>query len=281
MISKGDSACGREPQFFNKFRLPGKVALVMGGSHGIGKAIALAFAEAGADVIIAARNLSNLEEAAQEISQKTDRKILPVPADVCQITELDSLVKKSMKEFDHIDILVNNAGGSEGTFGSIFNIDEEKWDAVLATNLKGAFFLSQAVARIMRDKSGGSIINIASDSGARPDGGLGVYGVAKAGLIFLTRVLAQELGQYNIRVNAICPGLIKTRLTEYLFAKPQFLKEVAEFHVLRDNGAGLPEDIAGAVLFFASEASSFATGQTLVLDGGLTVTSRTSLATLQ
>ncbi len=250
--------------FLDKFRLPGKVALVTGGSRGIGRAIALALAEAGADIILASRKLPDLEATAQEISQM-GRKVLPVQANVRQLPEIDNLIKKSMEEFSHIDILVNNAG-TNPLFGSAFEMDEKIWDIVIGLNLKGYFFLSQAVGKIMRDKGGGTIINTASSAGIRPDVGLGIYSISKAGVIMLTQVLAQEWGQYNIRVNAIAPGVIKTRLSETLWADPTRLKETENNTAL--GRVAEPEEMADAVLFFASEASSYITGQTLALDGG-------------
>ena len=189
--------------FLGKFRLPGKVALITGGSRGIGKAIALGLAEAGADIILASRKLPDLEMVAQEIIHM-GRRALPVSANVRYLQEIDSLVKKAMEEFGHIDILVNNAG-TNPVFGSVFNIDEKAWDVTTGLNLKGYFFLSQAVGKVMRDKGGGAIINIASEGGIRPGVGMGVYCISKAGVIMLTQVLAQEWGQYNIRVNAIAP----------------------------------------------------------------------------
>lgn len=272
----------------DRFHLDGKVALVTGGSHGIGKAIALSLAEAGADVIIAARNLSDLQKTAQEISKKTGRKVLPVSANICNLPEIDTLVSKSMEEFSHINVLVNNAGGSLGTFGPAFNITEEKWDLLFATNLKGAFFLSLAVGKMMRDKGGCTIVNVASDVGLRPEAGLSGYSVAKAGVVMLTRVLALEWSQYNIRVNAICPGLIKTRLTEYHWVEhPHLLKEVGEFKLVGTLGSapgeppiagiGRPEDIASVALFLASDASAFMTGEILLVNGQDTVSSRTTI----
>jgi len=250
--------------FLEKFRVDGKVALITGGSRGIGKAIALALAEAGADVALASRKLPELEATAEEI-HKMGRKAVPVQANVRHLPEIDNLVKKTMEEFGRIDILVNNAG-TNPVFGSIFKMDETVWDIIMGLNLKGYFFLSQAVAKIMCDKGGGTIINTASEGGLRPAIGLGAYSVSKAGVIMLTQVLAQELGQYNIRVNAIAPGVIKTRLSEALWSDPTRVKETENNTAL--GRIAEPEEMADAVLFFASEASSYITGQTILLDGG-------------
>jgi len=262
--------------FSGKFSLTGKIALITGGSRGIGKAIALALAEAGADVIIASRKLPDLEVAAQEISQ-TGRRVLAVPANVRHLPEIDNLVKKSIEEFGHIDILVNNAGANP-VFGSVFNIDEKAWEITIGLNLKGYFFLSQSVGKIMRDKGSGNIINISSEDGFRPGVGLGVYSVSKAGVIMLTQALAQEWGQYNIRVNAIAPGVVRTKFSELLWTDPVIAKEAEKNTAL--GRIAEPEEIASAALFLASEASSYMTGQTLLLDGGHFSSVRTLLSTI-
>jgi len=262
--------------FLDKFRLPGKVALVTGGSRGMGKAIALALAEAGADLILASRKLPDLQAAAQEISQ-TGRKVLAVPTNVRHLSEIDSLVKKSVEEFGHIDILVNNAGANP-QYDSVFKVDERLWEAIIGLNLKGYFFLSQAVGEIMRDKGGGTIINISSGTGFQPQVGLGVYSISKAGIVMLTKVLAQEWGQYNIRVNCIAPGDVRTRFSEALWKNPVLLKEIENNTVL--GRMAEPEEIANAAIFLASEASNYMTGQTLLLDGGHFSSVRTMWTTI-
>lgn len=266
----------RTELFLDKFRLPGKVALVTGASRGIGRAIALGLAEAGADVVLASRKLPDLEAAAQEVT-RMGRKALAVPANVRHLSEIDNLVKKVIEEFGHIDILVNNAG-TNPVFGSVFNIDERAWDVIMGLNLKGYFFLSQAVGKVMRDKGGGSIINISSDAGIRPSLGLGVYSISKAGVIMLTQVLAQEWGQYNIRANAIAPGIVKTRFSQALWENPIIREKTEDSTAL--GRITEPEEIVNAALFLASEASSYMTGQTIVLDGGHFTSVRTLLSTI-
>ena len=262
MNSGHEAAKGKS--FKEKFQLTGKVALVTGGSRGIGRAIALGLAEAGCDVVLASRKLPDLEAVAEEIAA-LGRKALPISANVRHLGEINALVDKATGEFGHIDILVNNAG-TNLMVGSVFDVDEGAWDVIMGLNLKGCFFLSQAVGKVMKDEGGGSIVNIASAAGFRPDVGLGVYSMSKAGVIMLTKVLAQEWGQYNIRVNAIAPGTVKTRLSEALWSNPVIREK------LEDNTAlgrvAEPEEIVGAALFLASEASSYMTGQTIVLDGG-------------
>jgi NAD(P)-dependent dehydrogenase (short-subunit alcohol dehydrogenase family) len=264
------------PLFLDRFRVPGKVALVTGASRGIGRAIALGLAEAGADVILAARKLPDLETVAQEISQM-GRKALPVSANVRHLLEIDNLVKRAVDEFGHIDILVNNAG-TNPVFGSVFEFDERAWDVTMGLNLKGYFFLSQAVGKLMREAGGGNIINVASVDGIRPRIGGGIYAISKAGIIMLTKVLAQEWGQYNIRVNAIAPGLVRTRFSEALWDNP-LIRERTEDNTALGRIAE-PEEIVGAALFLASEASSYMTGQTIVLDGGHFSSVRTLLSTI-
>ena len=248
----------------DKFRLSGKVALVTGGSRGIGRAIALGLAEAGANVIVASRKLTDLEVVAQEISQ-LGSKSLAVPANLRHLPEIDNLVKRAVEEFGHIDILVNNAG-TNVAFGSVFKIDEKAWDITMEVNLKGNFFLSQAVGKVMRDQGGGNIINISSVDGIRPRVGVAVYSISKAGIIMLTQVLAQELSQYNIRVNAIAPGILKTKFSEALWKNPLIAREYKKNTAL--GYIGEPEDVVAAALFLASEASSYMTGQTISIDGG-------------
>jgi NAD(P)-dependent dehydrogenase (short-subunit alcohol dehydrogenase family) len=267
----------KEKSFLDKFDLRGKVALVTGGSRGIGKAIALCLAEAGADIILASRKLLDLQAATQEIVQM-GRKALAVPANVRHLSEIDSLIKKSLEEFKHIDILVNNAG-TNPVFGPIFNTDEKAWEVTIGLNLKGYFFLSQRVGSIMRDKGGGTIINISSQSGVRPDLGLGVYSISKAGVNMLTQVLAQEWGQYNIRVNAIAPGYVRTRFSEAILNNPVMATEEEKNTAL--GRIGKPEEIANATLFLASEASSYMTGQTLLIDGGHFSSVKTFLSTIK
>lgn len=260
---------GYEPRsegksFLDKFRLPGKTALVTGGSRGIGRAIALGLAEAGADVVLASRKLPDLESVAQEISQM-GRKALPVSTNMRNLSDIDNLVSKSADEFGHIDILVNNAG-TNVTFGSVFDVDEKAWDITMGLNLKGYFFLSQAIGKIMRQKGGGSIINVGSIDGIRPRVGAGVYSISKAGIIMLTQVLAEEWGQHNIRVNAVAPGIIRTRFSEALWGNPVIRESTEDSTAL--GRIAEPEEIVDAALFLASEASSYMTGQTIVLDGG-------------
>ena len=249
-----------------KFSLEGEVALVTGGSRGIGRAIALAFADAGADVAISSRKLEALEEVAEEIKEK-GRKSMALACHIAKIEDSKTLVEKVKSEWGRIDILVNNAG-TNPYYGPLLDAEEWAWDATMNVNLKGPFLLSQLVARVMREQGGGSIINIASIMGIIPSK-LNIYSVTKAGLIMLTKVMAKEWGQYKIRVNAIAPGVVKTRLSEALWKEPAKSEEAARSKAL--GYIGLPDDIAGTALYLASDASSYITGETIIVDGGESV----------
>ncbi len=250
--------------FLDRYHLLGKVALVTGGSRGIGRSIALGLADAGADIVLTARKLPDLETVANEIT-KMGRRAFIVSANIRHLSAIDDLVKKAVSEFNQIDILINNAA-TNPVLGSVFHIDEKVWDVTMGLNLKAWFFLSQAVGKIMLDKGGGSIINISSDNGIRPFVGLGVYSISKAGVIMLTKVLAEEWGQHNIRVNAIAPAYVRTRFSQAIWSNPQIAKVVEGNTAL--GRIAEPEEIVNTALFLASEASSYITGQTIVLDGG-------------
>ncbi len=248
----------------NKFSLEGKVAIITGAGKGIGKGIALGFAQVGADVAIAARTVADIEQTANEV-RKLGRKAIAIPTDIRSVEQVNNLVNSTVKEFGHIDILVNNAGGSFRA--SLLNLSENGWDAQIRENLKSHFLCSKAVAEVMiKQKTGGSIINISSKAGsvAAPD--LAAYGVAKAGLNMLTKVSAAEWGEKGIRVNCISCGIIMTEGMLSVVPK-EAQTSVAETDYLKR--LGLPEDIALAAIFFASEASGFITGQILHADGGM------------
>jgi len=239
------------------------VALVTGGSRGIGRASALAFAEAGADVVVSSRKLPDLEKVAGEI-KAMGRNGLAVASHIAKIEESRNLVDKVMAEFGRIDILFNNAG-TNPYYGPLMDAEEWAWDVTMNVNLKGLFFLSQLVARVMKEQGGGAIINTASIGGLKASD-LAIYNVTKAGLIMLTQCMAKEWGQYNIRVNAIAPGVIKTRLSGLLW-KDKAAAEAAKRRtaLLR---IGEPEEVAPLVTFLASDAASYITGETIVIDGG-------------
>ncbi|MBK9545018.1 glucose 1-dehydrogenase [Candidatus Amarobacter glycogenicus] len=247
------------------FSLAGKVAIVTGGSRGIGRSIAVALAEAGADVCVAARKVEALEESVAAI-RATGRKGIAVPTNVRDMDALQNLVNETKAQLGRIDILVNNAA-TNPVFGPIANIDERAWDTTMNTNVKSAFFLSKMVREAMKEHGeGGTIINVSSTGGFRAGGGLGTYSVSKAAIIMLTQVCAKEWGVDGIRVNCIAPGLIKTEFSRALWDNEAALKNSRAQSPLRRIGE--PDEMAGACVYFASEASSFTTGQTLILDGG-------------
>lgn len=247
------------------FSLTGKVALVTGGKRGIGKAIALAFAEAGADVAICGRVIADgeLEAVAEEI-RKLGRRSLAVQADTSRKSDVDNLVQEVVKQFGTIDILVNNAGIV--IRAPLLDMSEEDWDEVINIDLKGYYLCAQAVGRIMVEKRKGSIINITSSHAFKVSTGSVAYGIAKAGVVMLTRGLAQELGSYGIRANAIAPILVKTEMTRSRWSDPEFLKK-REARIPLGRAAE-PGDIVGAALFLASDASSLISGHTILIDGG-------------
>lgn len=246
------------------FSLKDKVAIVTGASRGIGKAIALGFAEAGADVALCSRHLPDLEKVAQEI-RALGRCPLAVETDIAVKAQVDNLVQRTVEELGTVDILVNIP--ALNILVPLIEMREEGWDKIMNTSLKGYFLASQAAGRVMAEKRSGNIINIVSTGARRATGRLGAYCIAKAGVVMLTQVLALELGPYNIRVNALGPTLIKTEFSRALWTDPDYVsKRLSEIPLSR---LGETEDMVGAAIFLASEASSYITGQTIYVDGGL------------
>lgn len=243
--------------------LNGEIALVTGGSRGIGRACALALAKAGAEVIVNfVSNPDKAQSVCEEI-QKLGGKATPLKFDVGNSEETRSAIEGILKEKKRISILVNNAGIARD--GLMMRYSSEDWDQVLNTNLRGAFVASQAVVRGMMKERKGTIIHMSSIVGVIGNPGQAAYCAAKAGLIGLTKSMAKELASRNIRVNAIAPGFIQTDMTNEMTAeqKEAMLKEVPLGRV------GTPEEIADAVVFLASPASAYITGQCLLIDGGL------------
>ncbi len=244
--------------------LKGKVALVTGGSRGIGKAIAMVFADAGADVAISGRNQETLDEVAAEIIQ-TGRETLAVAAHSRKIEDLDNLFSKVMGKYGKIDILVNNAAANPA-MGYLVDMEEKIYDIIMNTNLKSYTYLSQLIGKQMREQGGGNIVNISSVGGVSPDKGLGIYCISKAGIIMLTKSMALEMGEYNIRVNCIAPGVVKTKFSEALWSNEELMKDEMANMVLQRIAE--PVEVARAALFLASDATPYITGQTIVMDGG-------------
>jgi NAD(P)-dependent dehydrogenase (short-subunit alcohol dehydrogenase family) len=247
------------------FSLEGKVAIVTGGSRGIGRSIAIGLAEHGADVAIVARKPEALEEAVKAV-ESVGRRAIAVSANVRRIETLPGVVDETVRQLGRLDILVNNAG-TNPVFGPVQDIDERAWDVIMNTNVKQAHFLSNAAREAMlRHGDGGSIINVSSVGGYSASDTIGGYSVSKAALIMLTQVQAKTWGVDGIRVNCIAPGLIKTEFARALWEDERNLKATTANAALRRIGE--PDEMAGAVVYLASPAASFVTGQTLVLDGG-------------
>ncbi len=242
--------------------LEGKVAVVTGSRRGIGKAIALTFAEAGADVAVCDVVVEGgeMETVVEEI-RKLGRRSLAVQTDVTQKAQVDNLVQRVMDEFGVIDILVNNAGIV--VRAPLLETPEDDWDRILDTNLKGCFLCSQAVTKRMIERKKGNIINMASTAAFRGDS---AYSISKAGVVRLTEGLARSLGRYNIRVNSIAPGYTITDMTKSAWGVPEVRKQHEALVPL--GRMAQPSEIAGIALFLASEASSFITGHMIVANGG-------------
>ncbi|MBN1857107.1 MAG: glucose 1-dehydrogenase [Dehalococcoidia bacterium] len=250
-------------------RLDGRVAVVTGGSRGIGKATALGLAEVGANVVVVGRNLDSLEVVVQEI-RSMGREALAVPAHVGKTEHLSGVVDHITKEMGRIDVLVNNAG-TNPAMSSMLDLEERLWDSTMNLNLKGLVFLSQAVARVLKEGGGGSIINVTSADGFRHEVDGGTYAISKAGVIMATKVMAQEWARYGIRVNAVAPGHIHTRLGDSVFAvRPEYEDQLLARVPL--GRIGEPRELVGTMVYLASGASSYTTGATFVVDGGWLLT---------
>jgi NAD(P)-dependent dehydrogenase (short-subunit alcohol dehydrogenase family) len=249
--------------------LNGKVAIITGASKGIGKAIALAYALAGAEVVVSSRKQEAVDLVAQEI-QAAGGKAMALAAHMGRPEEVEALVAKTVDRWGRLDIAVNNAA-TNPHFGPLLTADEGQLEKILDTNLKGYFRLCKAVVPHMEAGGGGKIVNIASVAGLRPGLNMGAYSLSKAGILMLTQVLAVELGPAKIQVNAIAPGIIKTKFSRVLWESEDILRMVeARTPLMR---IGLPEDVVGIALFLASGASDYVTGAVIVVDGGASLPS--------
>jgi NAD(P)-dependent dehydrogenase (short-subunit alcohol dehydrogenase family) len=248
----------------DRFRLDGRIALVTGASRGIGSAIAEALAEQGAQVVLSSRKQADLDVEADRINARFPERAVAVAAHAGRTEDLQHLVDEVMKRFARIDILVNNAA-TNPYFGPVLGADLAAWDKTFEVNLRGVFQLTKLVYDASMEKNGGVVINVASIGGLRPGFGLGVYNITKAGVIMLTRQLARELGG-KVRVNAVAPGLVKTRFAEALWGNEAILERVLASNPM--GRIGMPDEIAGAVVFLASDAASYINGEVLVIDGG-------------
>ncbi|AMA73151.1 2-deoxy-D-gluconate 3-dehydrogenase [Aneurinibacillus sp. XH2] len=247
----------------NTFDLTGRVAIVTGGSKGLGAGMALALAQHGANVVVVSRKAEEGELVAEKI-RGMGRKSLALAVDVQDIAGLHRMAEMVKKEFGRIDILINNAGIGLTKFA--LEVTEEAWDKVVDTNLKGVFFCSQAVAKVMKQQNGGKIINMASVAGAAGAIAIAPYCASKAGVINLTRALAKEWARYNIQVNAIGPGYIETDMNREELANPSFYNKILSSVTIKRLGE--VNDLSGVVVLLASDASNYITGQTIYIDGG-------------
>ncbi|HTM56514.1 MAG TPA: SDR family oxidoreductase [Pirellulales bacterium] len=246
--------------------LKGKVALVTGGGRGIGKAITKKFVEAGANVVIASRKMENLKATADELSGNPG-KILPVECHVGRKDQLEALVATTEKQFGPVDILVNNSATNIGQ-GPSLEVTDDMLDKMVEVNIKAALRLVRLVVPKMAEKKSGSIINIASIAGLRPQPGGLLYSFTKAGLIMMTRTWAVEFGKKGVRVNAIAPGLIQTDFSEFFWKNEEYRKKLEATQPI--SHIGQPDEIGFAALYLASDESSYLTGQVMVIDGGAT-----------
>ena len=251
----------------NHFDLTGKVAIISGASRGIGEAIALAYAQAGAAVVLTSRKLENVGPVAEKI-KASGGQALALAAHAGQQAEAEAVVAQAAAAFGRVDIVVNNAG-TNPHFGPLLTAEGSHWDKIFEVNVKGYFYLAKAAAPVMRKQGGGKIINVASIAGINPGPMMGVYSTSKAAVIMLTKVLAVELGPENIQVNALAPGFIRTRFSAALWGNPS-LKQMLE-KATPQRRIAQPEELSGAALYLASDASSFTTGSVLVVDGGFSL----------
>ncbi|MBV9865345.1 MAG: glucose 1-dehydrogenase [Abitibacteriaceae bacterium] len=252
-------------QTLNQFSLAGKVAIVTGASRGLGESFAQALAGAGADLVLLGREQKTLDEVSGRIHDQTGRKIFSIATDVGQVTEIEKVVPFIVHEMGRLDILVNNAGINFRV--PALEISEEQWDQVIDVNLKGAFFLARECGKVMTQQRSGKIINILSLTSFLGLPTVVPYSAAKGGMNQLTKLLAVEWADHNVQVNAIAPGYFRTAMTQPV------RDDQRNAWVLNRTPAGRwgePTELCGALLFFASNASNFVTGQILYVDGGFT-----------
>lgn len=249
----------------NLFSLEGKTALVAGASRGIGEEIARIFAAAGAKVAMSSRRKEGVEEAAARVAESTGGEVMAEASNISSREDCESMVKKTLDWGGSLDVLVCNAG-TNPAFGPLEDVEESAWDKIWDVNLKGPFVLSQIAFHAWMKENGGSIIHTASVGGLSTTTGTNVYNVTKAALIHLTKAQASEWGKHGIRVNALAPGLIKTRLSQALWDGPDGGEAVGARYPA--GRLGEVQDLAGATLLLASDAGAFITGIAMVVDGG-------------
>lgn len=249
------------------FQLDGKVALITGASKGIGEAMARALAAFGASVVVSSRQQEAVD-AVTEAFRAAGFEATGIAANMGSIDDIQSLLDKSVEAYGGLDIIINNAA-TNPVFGPLQNTDERAFDKIIDVNLKGPFELCKRAYPVLQQRGGGSIIHISSIGGLKAESGIGIYSVSKAAIISLTQAMAQDWGADGIRVNAICPGLIKTKFSEALWQDQQihdrFIKRVPLGRI------GAPDDIAGLAVYLASDASAYCSGGVYMVDGGYSV----------
>ena len=248
------------------FTLAKKTAIISGGSKGIGKAIAMKFSQAGANVVICSRKKENLDLAVNE-ADSNGLTLMPIECNTSNSESIQSVVNHTIERFDKVDILVNNAAASP-YYGPILNSEDSHWDKIFDVNVKGYFNFAKACSSSMINNNSGKIINVASIAAKTPLEGLGVYNISKAAVVMLTKVLAKELGEHNIQINTLAPGLIKTDFSKALWDNQDTYNRIVKS--IPQGKMGSPEDISGMALYLASEASDFVTGAIFTVDGGIT-----------
>lgn len=246
------------------FRLDGKVALVTGASKGIGEAIARGLAAFGARVVVSSRKTADIEAVAASI-RADGGEAIALAANIGRFPETTDLVDQTVAHYGGVDIVVNNAAVNP-VFGPLEGTDERAFDKIIAVNLKGPFELCKRALPSMQARGGGSIINISSIGGVKPERLIGVYSAAKAALINLTQAMAQDWGRYGVRANAICPGLIKTKFSSALWQNPTIVEHFVQRTPL--GRLGEPDDLVGVAVFLAAPASAYCTGAVFAVDGG-------------
>lgn len=245
--------------------LSGKTAVVSGSGRGIGKAIAVAMAKAGADVVVFSRTEEEFRATATEIEAAGGR-VLAMRVDVSREEDVDELMRATLGEFGRLDILVNNAGVSP-SYTLMEDVTPEDYAAIMATNVRGLYYCSQRAIPVMKEQGGGCIINVASVAGFKALYRCSAYSASKGAIIALTRTMALELARFNIRVNALCPGYVRTRMMEGLLSHPKISQNIVSAVPMRRVGE--PEEIAPVAVFLASDAAGYITGATICVDGGL------------
>jgi dehydrogenase/reductase SDR family protein 4 len=252
----------------NAFNLEGKVAVITGSSKGIGESIARFLAANKAKVVISSRKQADLDVLANQIAIESGSEVIGIAANAGDIEQLENLKNKVVEKFGGIDILVNNAA-TNPVYGPLVDCSSEAFDKIMAVNVKAPFEFAKMIYPIMKNRGGGSVVNISSIAGITPDPGLGAYSISKAALNMFTKVLAKEWGADGIRVNAVCPGLIKTKFSKALWDNPKMLEHFTKS--LPIARMGTVEEVAGMVLYLCSDVSKYTTGGIFEVDGGTTI----------